>query len=86
MNACIEKAAGQAAGELGVAEGDQRSAKRKDIEDEGYFSGCFSYNARTAPSGAQVPAERRVYICDFANPDDAFSQFILSRWEAFRSA
>jgi hypothetical protein len=35
-------------GELGVAfidgSQDKRSAKRKDIEDDGFFSACFSYN------------------------------------------
>jgi hypothetical protein len=73
-------------GELGVASGDRRSAKRKDIEDEGYFSGCFSYNQNTIPSSNDLPPERRVYTCDFANPDDKFSQFILQRWQTFQSA
>ena len=69
-------------GELGTADGN-RSAKRKDIEDEGYFTGCFSYNSSTQPSSAELPEDRRVYVCDFANPNDAFSQFILRRWQAF---
>lgn len=73
-------------GELVDAEGDRRSAKRKDIEDEEYFSGCFSYNKNTAPSGKKVPPKRRIYLCDFTNPDDAFSQFIIRRWRAFRTA
>lgn len=71
-------------GELGVAEGE-RSAKRKDIEDEGYFTGCFSYNKQTRPSPKTLPVERRIYVCDFANPDDSFSRFILARWKKFRS-
>lgn len=71
-------------GELGDAAG-RRSAKRKDIEDEGYFSGCFSYNQHTQPSPQILPPERRVHVCNFANPDDAFSQFIISRWQAFQS-
>mgnify|MGYP001418020732 CR=1 FL=1 len=71
-------------GELGdVAE--RRSAKRKDIEDEGYFTGCFSYNKHTQPSLDTLPDERRVYVCDFANPDDVFSRFILQRWQKFHS-
>jgi transcriptional regulator with XRE-family HTH domain len=70
-------------GELGVADG-QRSAKRKDVEDEGYFTGCFSYNKQTRPSPKTLPVERRIYVCDFANPDDEFSQFILARWKRFR--
>lgn len=69
-------------GELGDVDG-RRSAKRKDIEDEGYFTGCFSYNANTQPSSQNLPVERRVYVCDFSNPDDAFSRFILARWQAF---
>lgn len=70
-------------GELGGNEG-RRSAKRKDIEDEGYFSGCFSYNSHTIPSPQGLPPERQVHVCNFANPDDAFSRFILQRWNQFR--
>ncbi len=69
-------------GELGGVDG-HRSAKRKDIEDEGYFTGCFSYNRNTLPSPAGRPIERRVHVCDFSNPEDAFSRFILERWRAF---
>lgn len=72
-------------GELGGLEG-RRSAKRKDIEDEGYFTGCFSYNQNTLPSPPSVPVDRRVYVCDFSNPDDVFSQFILARWQAFSNS
>lgn len=67
-------------GELGKAEGS-RSAKRKDIEDEGYFTGCFSYNKNTIESPARLPPDRRIYLCDFNSPDDAFTRFILTRWE-----
>lgn len=69
-------------GELGEVEG-RRSAKRKDVEDEGYFTGCFSYNRNTRPSPARLPAERRVHVCDFRNADDVFSRFILRRWRTF---
>jgi transcriptional regulator with XRE-family HTH domain len=72
-------------GELGAVEG-RRSAKRKDIEDDGVFTGCFSYNANTQPSSSRLPPERRVHVCNFANPDDAFARFIISRWHKFRSA
>lgn len=72
-------------GELGEISG-RRSAKRRDIEEEGYFSGCFSYNRNTLPSPDTLPTERRIYVCDFKNPDDAFSKFILERWQKFRSA
>jgi len=70
-------------GELGRIDG-RRSAKRKDIEDEGYFTGCFSYNSHTLPSPETLPVERQVHVCNFSNPDDAFSRFILQRWETFR--
>ncbi|MGH9865105.1 MAG: helix-turn-helix domain-containing protein [Candidatus Acidiferrales bacterium] len=72
-------------GELGAVDG-RRSAKRKDIEDEGYFTACFSYNKQTRPSPDTLPIERRVHVCDFANPDDKFSRFILARWKKFRSS
>jgi transcriptional regulator with XRE-family HTH domain len=72
-------------GELGAAVG-KRSAKRMDTEDQGEFTGCFSYNRNTLPSPQTFPAERRVHVCDFSNHDDAFSQFILGRWQAFRSS
>ena len=69
-------------GELGATAG-RISAKRKDIEAEGYFTGCFSYNQNTVPSAPTLPEHRRVYVCDFNNPDDAFSRFIISRWQTF---
>ena len=72
-------------GELGEIQG-RRSAKRKDIEDESYFTGCFSYNRNTRPSAGNLAPERRVYVCDFEDPDDTFSRFILERWRAFQSA
>ena len=71
-------------GELGPAEGE-RSAKRRDIEDEGYFTRCFSYNSNTFPSPNALPADRRIYIRNFKNPDDLFSRFILQRLRAFHS-
>ncbi|MDZ4153994.1 helix-turn-helix domain-containing protein [Methylicorpusculum sp.] len=71
-------------GELGKL-GDSRSAKRKDIEDEGYFTGCFSYNLNTIPSLSSLADEQRIYVCDFTNPDDAFSRFILQRWSDFQA-
>lgn len=71
-------------GELGRVHG-RRSAKRRDIEDEGYFSGCFSYNQNTEASPDALPAERRVYVCNFRDPNDAFSEFIITRWQEFRS-
>jgi len=73
-------------GELGAILGkgiDKRSAKRKDIEDDGYFSACFSYNSNTMPTPIEQAAQARIYVCDFKNPDDEFSRFILGEWERF---
>lgn len=73
-------------GELGAvltASGDERSAKRKDIEDDGYFSACFSYNKNTRPTPAGQRAKAQVFVCDFSNPDDAFSRFVLEFWKNF---
>jgi len=76
-------------GELGRilirGERDRRSAKRKDVEEDGYFSACFSYNRNTlaTPQGQDVKA--RVLVCDFNRPqDDAFVRFILAGWKAFQ--
>lgn len=73
-------------GELGVAlsgSPDLRSAKRKDIEDDGYFSSCFSYNRRTVPTPTRQKVKGRVVLCDFSNPDDQFSKYVVSQWKAF---
>jgi transcriptional regulator with XRE-family HTH domain len=73
-------------GELGDALGsgaDNRSAKRKDIEDDGYFSACFSYNKLTKPTPEKQKSKGRIYVCDFTDPDDAFSKFVISHWQSF---
>lgn len=74
-------------GELGEpkdAKSDLRSAKRKDIEDDGYFSACFSYNRNTKTTPAGQNAKARVIVCDFQSPDDAFSHFIVTNWKKRR--
>ena len=74
-------------GELGLGfspGSDERSAKRRDIEDDGYFSACFSYNQRTVPTRAEQKAKAPVIVCDFRNPDDQFSEFVVSAWEKFQ--
>ena len=63
-------------GEFGDAKGSQASEKRRDIEDNGYFSACFSYNRNTMPTARETVAAR-IYVCDFTNPNDQFSQFLL---------
>lgn len=75
-------------GELGRAYSggtDKRSAKRRDIEEDGYFSACFSYNARTVPTPEDQDVSGRIFVCDFTDPaDDAFTTFIREAWERFR--
>ncbi len=69
-------------GELGVAlhgSDDKRSAKRKDIEDDGYFSACFSYNANTVPTPTSQKTTARIIVCNFRNPADAFSKFVVAQ-------
>jgi hypothetical protein len=73
-------------GELGPAfnaSDDRRSAKRKDIEDDGYFSACFSYNSNTKPTPLEQDSKAKIYVCNFQNTEDTFSQFIISAWQAF---
>ncbi len=76
-------------GELGAVFSGQgtdgRSAKRKDIEDDGFFSACFSYNKNTAPTPAGYPARGRVYVCDFSNPNDAFTDFVVAERQRIRA-
>ena len=77
-------------GELGVvrtdADGpDPRSAKRKDIEEDGYFSACFSYNRNTKPTPASQATRARIYVCDFSDPaEDQFAMFIRTAWDDFK--
>ena len=68
-------------GEFGDAAEDNISDKRRDFEEHGHFSACFSYNNNTAPTrdGSDTPA--RIFVCDFTNPEDRFARFLI---EAFR--
>lgn len=72
-------------GELGGIDG-KISAKRKDIEVDGYFSACFSYNRRTLPTPDGALTEARIICCDFSDPDDAFTEFIVNAWETYRGS
>lgn len=62
---------------------DRRSAKRKDIEEDGYFSACFSYNQNTVPTPSNQPSKARIYVCDFSNSNDAFTRFVAREWQRF---
>lgn len=71
------------AGELGNPLPARRSAKRVDIEDDQYFSTCFSYNRNTLPTPAGSRTKGAIVICNFSDPDDAFSQFLIQHWGRF---
>lgn len=77
-------------GELGVAKSsgkDRRSAKRKDIEDDGYFSSCFSYNKNTIPTPSNQQSKAKIFVCDFNDVSkDVFYKFIVERWNHFSAA
>ena len=72
-------------GEVFTGEGqDRRNAKRKDIENDGFFSACFSYNRNTRPTPPDIRARARIYSCDFTDPDDAFTRFVVAESRRFR--
>lgn len=65
---------------------DRRSAKRKDIEDDGFFSACFSYNKNTQPTPNGYQSRARVYVCDFTDPCDAFTNFVVTERRRVKAA
>ena len=64
---------------------DRRSAKRRDIEDDGYFSACFSYNKNTLSTPRNQIVQAPIVVCDFGDPDDEFSQAVIRAWETFKA-
>lgn len=72
-------------GELGVVQG-RRSAKRKDFEDDGWFSACFSYNANTLPTPDPEKVAAPIIVCNFSDPDDAFVEYVVAAWERFSAS
>ena len=75
-------------GELGKVKekgADRRSAKRKDIEDDGYFSACFSYNTNTISTPASQSCHARIHVCTFKATDNTFVDFIDSSWKKFKA-
>ena len=65
-------------GEFGDNADEQASDKRRDFEEHGHFSACFSYNKNTIPTAPDKDAAARIFVCNFTNPDDRFSRFLLS--------
>jgi hypothetical protein len=79
-------------GELGASwdgvGADPRGQKRIDIERDGKFDACFSFNARTEPTAPKLrEAAARVHVCSFgASPhDDPFVRHVLAGLEPHRS-
>lgn len=70
-------------GELGAVQGGSSrvSSKRLDIERDRIFDAAFSYNANTEPTPPGTSAAARIYRCDFADPNDAFSKHMVRKWE-----
>ena len=64
-------------GEFGEADIEELSDKRRDFEEHGHFSACFSYNRNTKPTQQRQGLAARIFVCDFTNPDDDFSQFLV---------
>lgn len=65
-------------GEFGGVAARSHSEKRRDFEEHGHFSACFSYNSNTVPTMSK-DAVARIRICDFRNPDDDFVRFLRAR-------
>ncbi|MBS1533273.1 MAG: helix-turn-helix transcriptional regulator [Bacteroidetes bacterium] len=68
-------------GELGGVIGsddDLRNDKRKEFEEEGYFSACFSYNSNTNPTPEGQKATSRIYKMDFKNVNDEFTELVIA--------
>ena len=63
-------------GEFGVADGEIND-KRRDFEEHGHFSACFSYNANTSPT-VDERATANILVCNFKDPDDHFARFLLA--------
>jgi len=70
-------------GELGLVE-ERRSAKRKDFEDDGSFSACFSYNANTLPTPKPEVVRAPIVVCNFSDPHDVFVERVVAAWEHFK--
>ncbi len=65
-------------GEFGNTGEDDLSDKRRDFEEHGHFSACFSYNRNTVPTQEGTDAAARIFVCDITSPDDRFSQFLIA--------
>lgn len=64
-------------GEFGEASGDSLSDKRRDFEERGHFSACFSYNRNTLPTPSDRDVSGQIYVCDFTDPADSFARYLV---------
>lgn len=69
-------------GELGPVQGGtgKVSSKRIDIERDRTFDAAFSYNSNTLATPPNSNAAARIYVCNFADPDDLFSSYLIRKW------
>ena len=64
----------------GVGE-DGRNAKRSDVEDNGVFSGVFSFNRNTIPTHSRyVQPGNRIFSINWSNQNDELLQFIIANF------
>lgn len=70
-------------GEFGSVQGSGADVtpKRLDIEQDRKFDAGFSFNGNTLPTPAGQAASARISVVNFADPDDAFSRYLLRKWE-----
>ena len=59
------------------------SDKRNYVEQHGSFTGCFSYNLRSAPSPLKTPSKRRIQVSTFNPASDPLPREIIAAWRAF---
>lgn len=64
-------------GELGSP--DAPSEKRKYVEQQGEFDGCFSANLRTVSSGRKTKSGKRVFTLRLTQQPDRFAREIVKR-------
>lgn len=70
-------------GEIFEKDLDIRSEKRKEFEEEGYFSACFSFNLNTKPTPQNQKATTRIFRMNFTNPKDQFTQMTIAARDHF---
>lgn len=73
-------------GELGNifdTDSDKRTDKRKEFEEEGYFSACFSFNSNTKPTPVNQKATARIFRMKFLNPNDEFTRMTIRERDRF---